>query len=108
MAEDKTLTRAHLCDALVREIGLSKHECQDLVESFLGNITGEMEKKRDVKLSGFGTFTLRYKRQRKGRNPKTGEEVPILPRTVIAFKPSTKMKLRINDALLKRDGALND
>lgn len=101
MSED-TLTRADLCDALVREVNLSRHECHDLVETVLDTICDELVAGKNVKLSGFGSFGLREKKERMGRNPKTGEEVPITPRRVLYFRASALMKDRINSSMLRK------
>jgi len=101
----KTLTRADLADALVRKVGLPRNESQDLVELVLAEISGSLSRGEPVKLSSFGSFGIRQKGERIGRNPKTGQEVPITPRRVLVFKPSTIMKERINSGLLKRNGA---
>ena len=94
-----TVTRADLADAVYREIGLSRTESQALVESVLDHISDSLIAGENVKLAGFGTFALRDKSERVGRNPKTGEEVPITPRRVLVFKPSQLMKDRVNAAL---------
>ncbi|MCC7259967.1 MAG: integration host factor subunit alpha [Alphaproteobacteria bacterium] len=96
---DKTLTRAELNQAIYREIGLSLSESSDLLDSTLEQIIRALEAGESVKLSSFGTFSIRSKRQRVGRNPKTGVEVPITPRTVVSFHPSNLLKERINKAL---------
>lgn len=95
MSGDNTLTRADIADMLNRQIGLSKSESATLVESLLGHIAKALEQGQNVKISGFGTFTLRDKRERVGRNPKTGIEVPISPRRVLTFRPSQTMRDRI-------------
>lgn len=101
----KTLTRADLADALVRKIGLPRNESQDLVELVLGEISTTLSQGEGVKLSSFGSFGVRSKGQRIGRNPKTGEEVPITPRRVLVFRPSNIMKQRINSRLSRRKAA---
>ncbi|MFV0295543.1 MAG: integration host factor subunit alpha [Hyphomicrobiaceae bacterium] len=93
----KTLTRADLSDALVRKIGLPRNESQELVELVLGEISGALASGEGVKLSSFGSFGVREKGERIGRNPKTGEEVPITPRRVLVFRASNIMKSRINN-----------
>jgi integration host factor subunit alpha len=100
----KTLTRADLADAVVRKVGLPRNESQDLVELILNEISGTLSTGESVKLSSFGSFGIRDKGQRVGRNPKTGKEVPITPRRVLVFRPSNVMKERIN-AGVKRKGA---
>ena len=92
----KTLTRADLTESLYEEIGLSRNESADLVESVLGEISDSLIKGDNVKISSFGSFLVREKNGRMGRNPKTGEEVPIDPRRVLVFRPSQVMKDRIN------------
>ncbi len=95
----KTLTRADLAEALVRKIGLPRNESQELVERVLGEISVALSNGEGVKLSSFGSFGVRDKGQRIGRNPKTGEEVPITPRRVLVFRASNIMKSRINGGL---------
>jgi integration host factor subunit alpha len=92
----ETLTRAGLAEAIYAEVGLSRHESADLLEAVLEKISSVLEAGETVKISGFGTFLLREKGQRIGRNPKTGIEVPILPRRVLTFRPSQVLKARIN------------
>ncbi|MEQ8825657.1 MAG: integration host factor subunit alpha [Filomicrobium sp.] len=92
----KTLTRADLAEAVVRQVGLPRNESQELVELVLKEISGCLANGEPVKLSSFGSFGIREKGERVGRNPKTGEEVPITPRRVLVFRPSTIMKDRIN------------
>ncbi len=92
-----TLTRADLSEAVHRQVGLSRTESADLVKTVLDLVTETLVKGEHVKLSSFGTFSVRYKSGRIGRNPKTGEEVPITPRRVLVFKPSQVMKARVND-----------
>ena len=93
---DKTITRADLSDAVYQKVGLSRIESARLVELVLKEITDCLERGETVKLSSFGSFVVRKKGQRIGRNPKTGKEVPIPPRRVMVFKPSATLKLRIN------------
>lgn len=90
-----TLTRADLADAVNRKFGLSRAESAKLVEALLGRIIGSLEQGDEVKLSGFGTFTLSDKSERIGRNPKTGVEARISPRRVVGFRPSQAMRLRV-------------
>ncbi|MBI2719888.1 MAG: integration host factor subunit alpha [Rhizobiales bacterium] len=92
----KTLTRADLSEAVHRQIGLSRSESADLVKSVLDLISDTLVEGNSVKLSSFGTFMLRSKNGRIGRNPKTGQEVPITPRRVLVFRPSQVMKNVIN------------
>lgn len=94
--DGKTLTRAHLAEAVYQEVGLSRSESAELVDSILSEIGDSLVKDGIVKISSFGTFSVRSKGQRIGRNPKTGEEVPILPRRVLVFRPSQVLKDRIN------------
>lgn len=101
----KTLTRADLADAVVRKIGLPRNELQELVELVLGEISVTLSRGENVKLSSFGSFGVRDKGRRIGRNPKTGEEVPITPRRVLIFRPSNIMKDRINNGLARRTAA---
>jgi integration host factor subunit alpha len=97
----KTLTRADLAEAVVRKVGLPRNESQEMVELVLGEISSALARGSSVKLSSFGSFGIRQKGQRVGRNPKTGREVPITPRKVLVFRPSNIMKQRINDALVQ-------
>lgn len=92
----KTITRADLCEAVYQRLGLSRAESADLVELVLREISECLEKGEPVKLSSFGTFSVREKGERIGRNPKTGVEVPITSRRVLTFKPSNVLKARIN------------
>lgn len=92
----KTLTRADLADAVYREVGLSRKTSQDLVEQLLEDMIQRLIQGEEVKLSSFGNFNVRSKRQRIGRNPKTGVEVPITPRRVMVFRASHVLKDRIN------------
>ena len=94
---DKTITRAQLSEAVYQEVGLSRNESADLLESVLSLISESLAKEESVKISSFGSFSVRQKGQRIGRNPKTGEEVPILPRKVLVFRPSQVMKAKINE-----------
>ena len=92
----QTVTRAHLAEMIYAEVGLSRNESADLLESVLTRISSTLQAGESVKISGFGTFSVRQKGRRVGRNPKTGEEVPILPRQVLVFRPSHVLKARIN------------
>jgi integration host factor subunit alpha len=96
--ESKTVTRAQLGEAVYQEVGLSRHESAEMVEAILAEISTALQKGDTVKISSFGSFSVRRKGQRIGRNPKTGQEVPILPRTVLTFRPSHVLKHRINAA----------
>ena len=95
----QTITRAHLSEAVYQEVGLSRNESADLVESVLHAIGESLSDGETVKLSSFGSFSVRQKGGRMGRNPKTSEEVPINPRRVLVFRPSHVLKERINKAL---------
>jgi len=95
----KTLTRADLSNAVYKEIGLSLQECNALVDSVIEEICTTLEQGKAVKLSSFGTFNLRRKKQRMGRNPKTGVEVPITSRTVLSFNASNLLKAQVNSSL---------
>jgi len=92
---DATLTRMDLTEAVFRELGLSRSESAELVESVLQHIADALVAGETVKLSSFGTFSVRAKSARMGRNPKTGEEVPISPRRVLSFRPSHLLKERV-------------
>jgi integration host factor subunit alpha len=94
--DKKTLTRADITESLHRNIGLSRAESADMVNSVLDLVADALVEGQTVKLSSFGTFMVRSKRERMGRNPKTGEEVPITPRRVLVFRPSQVMKNIIN------------
>ena len=96
---DKTLTRMDLSEAVFREVGLSRNDSATLVESVLDHISDALVRGEQVKISSFGSFSVRQKGQRIGRNPKTGEEVPILPRKVLVFRPSQVLKSRINERM---------
>jgi integration host factor subunit alpha len=91
-----TLTRANLAEAIYSQVGLSRNESAALLESVLERVASALEAGEPVKISAFGTFMVRQKGQRVGRNPKTGVEVPILPRRVLSFRPSQVLKARIN------------
>lgn len=101
----KTLTRADLVEALVDKVGLPRNESQELVELVLSEISDALAKGEPVKLSSFGSFGIREKAERIGRNPKTGVEVPIKPRRVLVFRPSNIMKDRINAGLTQHRNA---
>ncbi len=93
---DKTLTRMDLSEAVFREVGLSRNDSAQLVESVLAHMSDSLVKGEQVKISSFGTFSVREKAARVGRNPKTGQEVPINPRRVLTFRPSHLMKDRVS------------
>ena len=92
----QTITRSQLSEAIYQEIGLSRNEATSIFESVLDKISNTLASGESVKLSSFGSFSVRSKSERIGRNPKTGEEVPILPRKVIVFRPSQVLKNRIS------------
>ncbi len=95
----RTVTRADLSEAVYQEVGLSRSESAKLVDSVLDEISDALVGGETVKLSSFGNFVVRQKGERIGRNPKTGEEVPILPRRVLLFRASHALKSRINKSL---------
>ena len=92
-----TLTKADMVEHLFEELGLNKREAKDLVELFFEEIRDALETGKNVKLSGFGNFMLRDKTQRPGRNPKTGEEIPVTARRVVTFRPGQKLKQRVEE-----------
>src|SRR5690242_14250221 len=96
-----TVTRADLAEAVYESVGLSRTESAELVERFLNLIGDALVAGENVKLRSFGSFQVRSKNQRIGRNPKTGEEVPILPRQVLVFKPSNGVKSKLNNSILR-------
>ncbi len=89
------LTKAAIAEMLFEELGLNKREAKEFVEQFFEQIRNALESGQDVKLSGFGNFILRNKSERPGRNPKTGEEIPISARRVVTFRPGQKLKARV-------------
>ncbi len=91
-----TVTRAHLAERIYTQVGLSRNESADLLETVLDHLAKSLEGGESVKISGFGTFSVRQKGRRIGRNPKTGIEVPILPRRVLVFRPSQVLKAHVN------------
>ena len=91
------LTKSDMADMLFEELGLNKREAKEIVEMFYNEICVALEKNDSVKLSGFGNFELRDKNSRPGRNPKTGEEIPISARRVVTFKPGQKLKARVEN-----------
>ena len=95
----RTVTRSDLSEAVYEEVGLSRNESADLVESVLQEISDALTRGEMVKISSFGSFSVRQKGRRVGRNPKTGDEVPILPRKVLVFRASHVLKDRINRTL---------
>jgi integration host factor subunit alpha len=91
----ESLTKADLAERLNEDLGFNKREAKDLVDAFFDTVRAALEANESVKLSGFGNFDLRDKRQRPGRNPKTGEEIPITARRVVTFKPGQKLRERV-------------
>ncbi len=89
------VTKAELAENLFNELGLNKREAKEFVEDFFGEISDTLEMGKNVKLSGFGNFMLRHKAQRPGRNPRTGEQVPVLARRVVIFRPGQKLRDRV-------------
>ncbi len=102
---DGTLTRADLTDAVHNALGISRNESSDHIERILEELTVALENGQTVKISSFGTFSVRQKKLRMGRNPKTGEEVPITPRRVVTFRASHVLKDQINAALAGKSAA---
>lgn len=103
-----TVTRAHLAETIFTQVGLSRNESAALLESVLERISAELQDGQSVKISGFGTFSVRQKGRRIGRNPKTGEEVPILPRRVLVFRPSHVLKAQVNGGVIDPDASEDD
>ena len=104
----QTLTRSQLSEAVYQEVGLSRNESSDLLESVLNKMTEVLAKGETVKISSFGTFSVRSKNQRIGRNPKTGQEVPILPRRVLVFRPSQVLKARVSNQQIQKNDLGNN
>ncbi len=98
-----TVTRAHLAESIYTQVGLSRNESADLLEHVLDRVSTSLASGESVKISGFGTFSVRQKGRRVGRNPKTGVEVPILPRRVLVFRPSQVLKAQINGLTAPED-----
>ena len=96
---EKNLTRADLAAAIYRDVGLPLSESGSMVDALIEEISDALKNGEQVKLSSFGTFNLRRKKSRIGRNPKTGKEVPITPRTVLTFNASNILKKKVNDSL---------
>ncbi|MDX1555853.1 MAG: integration host factor subunit alpha [Xanthomonadales bacterium] len=90
-----SLTKADIADRLFEEVGLNKREAKEFVDAYFESIRAALEEGENVKLSGFGNFQLREKKQRPGRNPKTGEEIPISARRVVTFRPGQKLRSRV-------------
>ena len=91
------LTKAEVAEHLYEKVGLSKRDAKDMVEMFFEQVRETLESGEQVKLSGFGNFDLRLKSERPGRNPKTGEDIPISARKVVTFRPGQKLKSRVED-----------
>ena len=89
------LTKAEMAERLFQDVGLNKREAKEFVDAFFDSVRDALERGEQVKLSGFGNFDLRLKNQRPGRNPKTGEEIPISARRVVTFRPGQKLKVRV-------------
>ncbi len=100
----RTIIRADLSEAVYQEVGLSRNESAELVESLLNEISDALVRGKMVKLSSFGSFSVRQKGERVGRNPMTGEEAPILPRHVLVFRASHVLKNQINESLSRSNG----
>ncbi|MBV61732.1 MULTISPECIES: integration host factor subunit alpha [Abyssibacter] len=96
------LTKADLAETLFEELGLNKREAKEFVELFFEEVRSALETGDPVKLSGFGNFELRNKRERPGRNPKTGEEIPISARRVVTFRPGQKLRSRVDESARNR------
>lgn len=94
--DNQTLTRADLSEAIYEEVGLSRHESSELVEQVINHMSMALVEEGNLKISSFGSFAVRQKAERIGRNPKTGEEVPITPRKVVVFKASQVLKDKVN------------
>ncbi|MEA2846233.1 MAG: integration host factor subunit alpha [Rhodospirillaceae bacterium] len=106
--EGRTITRADLSESVFQEVGLSRNESSDLVETILSEVVEALARGESVKISSFGSFTVRDKGQRVGRNPKTGQEVPILPRRVLVFRASNVLKSLINGAPGENQGVVGN
>ncbi len=98
-----TVTRALLAERIYTQVGLSRNESAELLEAVLGRVALVLESGHSVKISGFGTFSVRQKGRRIGRNPKSGIEVPILPRRVLVFRPSQVLKAHVNGTAVPPD-----
>jgi integration host factor subunit alpha len=99
----KTISRSQLTEAVILEVGLSRNESAELVESVFAEMSEALVRGEIIKLPSFGSFSVRQKGRRMGRNPKTGDEVSILPRRVLVFRPSNDLKKSINDSLVRGD-----
>lgn len=102
---DLTITRSHLVQAVLSRLGLSRTEAADLVEQVLDEVVSTLSRGENVKLSSFGSFIVHQKKERVGRNPKTGEEYPISERQVVLFRPAASLKKRINEHLADKQKA---
>ena len=100
----KTITRADLSESVYQEVGLSRNESAELVETVLNEVADALTRGEMVKISSFGSFAVRQKGKRVGRNPKTGQEVPIFPRRVLVFRPSHVLKGKVNLSLSGKEG----
>ena len=100
----ETISRPQLTEAIIREVGLSRNESAEIVEAVLAEVSDALVRGEMVKLPSFGSFSVRQKGQRMGRNPKTGDEVTIPPRRVVVFRPSSVLKKSINDSLIGEAG----
>ena len=103
-----TVTRAHLAETIYTQVGLSRNESADLLETVLARISTALETGESIKISGFGTFSVRQKGRRIGRNPKTGVEVPIMPRRVLVFRPSQVLTAHVNHLAPPADNGLDE
>ena len=103
-----TVTRAHLAETIYTQVGLSRNESADLLETVLTRMSTALESGESIKISGFGTFSVRQKGRRIGRNPKTGVEVPILPRRVLVFRSSQVLKAQVNHLALPADDGFDE
>jgi integration host factor subunit alpha len=106
--QSSTITRADLVECVFMRIGLPRNECSALVETVLAAISEAAVRGENIKISSFGTFMVRQKRERIGRNPKTGEEVPIAPRRVMTFKPSMILRDKVNGLEAKTDIGIDE
>jgi integration host factor subunit alpha len=97
------LTKAEIAEHLFEKLGINKRDAKDIVELFFEEVREALEKGEQVKLSGFGNFDIRQKNERPGRNPKTGEDIPIKARRVVTFKPGQKLKSRVEHAQVEPD-----
>tara|TARA_B100002019_G_scaffold276515_1_gene275397 strand:- start:1343 stop:1660 length:318 start_codon:yes stop_codon:yes gene_type:complete len=104
---DKTTTRSTLSEAVFKNVGLSRNESATLVDSVFGEILKSLIQGDDVKISSFGTFVVRQKKERIGRNPKTGQEVPITARSVVTFRASNVLKSKVNLRNKSSSGDIN-